>query len=653
MCGIVGFFDPARTGDTDFMRATVRVMRDTLIHRGPDDSGIWVDTAAGIALGHRRLSIIDLSREGHQPMVSGSGRYVIVYNGEVYNSPALRHELGQKGYDFRGHSDTETILCAIEVWGLEKALVRFIGMFALAVWDCEEKTLVLVRDRIGIKPLYYGWESGVFLFASELKAIKAYPSFNASISRDSLTLLLRHNCIPAPYSIYQGISKLLPGHILRISQMDVENYNLEVKQQIFWNPKDVGEKRQSGIFEENESDAVAELDSLMRDAVRIRMLSDVPLGAFLSGGIDSSTIVALMQTQSLGSVKTFTIGFEDENYDEAKQARAVAGHLGTDHTELYVTHREAMDVIPRLAQLYDEPFGDSSQIPTFLIAEMTRRHVSVCLSGDGGDELFGGYNRHFWGPEIWDRMDRIPAPLRSLVSKGMEAVPPHIWDSVYGLTESVLPIKFRTRLAGEKMQKLARILSANTPEDMYLLLASHWTEPGRVVLEATEPATSLTHPVYSPNGFDFAHRMMYLDLITYLPDDILTKVDRASMGVSLEARVPILDHRVVEFAWRLPLSMKIRNGMGKWILRQVLYKYVPEKLVERPKSGFAVPIDSWLRGPLRDWAEELLAEKRLKDEGFFDPFPVRNKWREHLSGRRNWQYHLWDVLVFQAWLDAQ
>lgn len=652
MCGFAGLVN-ARSGQTaDALRAVVQRMADTLVHRGPDDSGVWVDAEAGIALGHRRLSIIDLSQVGHQPMVSSGGRYIIAYNGEIYNHPALRRRLeleaGNRLSRWRGHSDTETVLAAIEVWGLGNALEQFIGMFAFALWDCQKRALYLVRDRLGIKPLYYGWERGSFLFGSELKAIKAHPTFDSVICRDALTLLLRHNCIPAPYSIYQNIFELLPGYFLHLSHEDIVKQR-EVKAQQYWRPKEVAEKGQRDIFNGDEIDAVSQLDFLLRDAVKLQMVSDVPLGTFLSGGVDSSTIVAIMQAQSSQPIKTFTIGFKDRSYNEAEQAKEVANHLGTDHTELYVTPEQTMAVIPKLPTLYDEPFADASQIPTFLISEFARQYVTVSLSGDGGDELFGGYNRHFWVKNIWDKIRWIPELLRSQMSQTLRSITLQRWDSVYSLVEPLLPMKFRTRLPGEKLHKLAEVLPANSIEAMYYGLTSHWKEPAKVVLNAIEPPTIHTDRNCWPDLSDFIHRMMYLDLITYLPDDILVKVDRASMGVSLETRVPLLDHRVVEFAWRLPLSMKVRNGQGKWLLRQVLYQYVPKELVERPKSGFGIPIDSWLRGPLRDWAESLLDERHLKNERFFDPALIRRKWTEHLSGKRNWQYHLWDILMFQAW----
>jgi len=626
-------------------------MADTLRLRGPDDGGAWVDADAGIALGHQRLSIIDLSLEGHQPMHSFCGRYVIAFNGEIYNYQDIRHELEQEsqGYaiPWRGHSDTEVALAAISRWGIEAAVRRFVGMFAFALWDRTERVLYLVRDRLGEKPLYYGRMGRSILFGSELKALRAHPDFKGEINRDALALYLRHNCIPAPYSIYRGIYKLPPGTMLAVSDRDAP-FPDPVQ---YWSVREAAEHGLAEPFTGSTEEAIAALDGLLRDAVGLQMVADVPLGVFLSGGIDSSTVVALMQAQSDRPVKTFTIGFNETGYNEAEHAKAVARHLGTEHTEFYVTPEEAMAVIPRLPALYDEPFADSSQIPTFLVSEMARRSVTVSLSGDGGDELFAGYNRYFWGRSIWKRVGWMPQPLRVAAAVALTAVSPQSWDRVFAAAKSLLPAKLKQSTPGDKIHKLAEVLAVESPEAMYRGLASHWKDPASVVLGSSEPPTALTDRRLWSDLPDFTQRMMYLDTVTYLPDDILVKVDRASMGVSLEARIPFLDHRVVEFAWRLPLSMKVRDGQGKWLLRQVLYQYVPKELVGRPKTGFDVPIDAWLRGPLRDWAEDLLGERRLSEERFFDPVPIRDKWNEHLSGARNWQYYLWDVLMFQAWLD--
>ena len=647
MCGITGLWTGRRLGSP--LGETVRRMAGALSHRGPDDDGVWTDEGAGLALGHRRLSILDLSPEGHQPMHSQSGRYCIAFNGEVYNFAEIRRELEGAGAasSFRGHSDTEVMLAAVEAWGVEGAVRRFVGMFAFALWDREERVLHLVRDRLGIKPLFYGWAGGALLFGSELKALRAFPGFAAEIDRGALALYLRHSYVPAPYSIYRGIGKLPPGCILSLRAAD----DREARPVPFWSAREVAEAGAANPVASVE-EAQHELEARLMEAVRLRMIADVPLGAFLSGGVDSSTVVALMQAQSSRPVKTFTIGFEEGGYDEAEHARAVAGVLGTDHTELRLTPAEAMAVIPHLPRMYDEPFADASQIPTFIVSRLARREVTVALSGDGGDELFAGYNRHFWGERIWRRAGRIPAGVRRAAARAMTAVGPEAWDRAYARLAPALPPSLRVRHPGQQLHKLAGILPADSPEGMYRLLTSHWGDPP-LVRGGAEPPTLLTDAAAQAGLADFTSRMTYLDLVTYLPDDILTKVDRASMAVGLEARVPLLDHRVVEFAWRVPVSMKVRDGQGKWLLRQVLYRHVPRELIERPKTGFGVPLDAWLRGPLRDWAESLLDERRLREEGFLEPAPVRRRWEEHLSGRRSWQHHLWDVLMFQAWLEAE
>lgn len=652
MCGIAGFLDPFGEVPPKRYSIVLTRMNDELRHRGPDDSGSWVDSARGIALGHRRLSIIDLSPTGHQPMVSSSCRFVISFNGELYNFQELRRELIALGHAFRGESDTEVLLSAIMQWGLNEAVVRSRGMFAFALWDRETRRLSLCRDRLGEKPLYYGWCGNVFLFGSELKAIRAHPTWRGEIDRDALALYLRHNYVPTPYSIYRGVFKLVPGTYLQLTAEEARKQYLP-QPVTYWSAKHVAEEGTNHLFPGDEREAIAQLELRLREAVAGQMVADVPLGAFLSGGIDSSIVVALMQAQSRRSVKTFTIGFYEQGYNEAEHAREVAKHLGTDHTELYVTPEEAMAVIPRLPVLYDEPFSDSSQIPTFLISQLARRHVTVSLSGDGGDELFAGYNRYFWGRDIWNRVGWMPRGLRRMAARAVTAVSPQGWNRVFDSFGPLLPSKIKQQAPGDKLHKLADALSAGSPEAMYHSFVSHWKNPASIVLCANEPSTILTNRGQWANLLDFTQRMMFLDTVTYLPDDILVKVDRASMGVSLEARVPFLDHQVVEFAWRLPLSMKIRHGQGKWILRQVLYKYMPRELVERPKAGFAVPLDRWLRGPLREWAESLLDEGRLRREGFFDPRSIREKWDQHLSGRRNWQYLLWDILMFQAWLEIQ
>jgi asparagine synthase (glutamine-hydrolysing) len=651
MCGIAGYLSSSALLPAAGL--LLKKMGDAITHRGPDDSGIWCDESACIGLSHRRLSIVDLSPAGHQPMVSGRGRYVIVFNGEIYNHCALRESLdtGGPANQWRGHSDTETLLAGFDAWGIQPTIEKTIGMFAVAVWDRDTRTLTLCRDRLGEKPLYYGWQGETFLFGSELKALKAHPAFKAEIDRNALMLYMRHCYIPAPYTIYRGIRKLLPGTTLTIKADSCKTVCPEPVP--YWSARTVATEGMRNPFSGTDQEAVTALESLLLDAVGKQMMADVPLGAFLSGGVDSSTVVALMQAQSSKPVRTFTIGFSEAQYNEATHAKEVARHLGTDHTELYVSPDEALRVIPQIPHLYDEPFADSSQIPTFLVAQMTRQHVTVSLSGDAGDELFGGYNRYTWMDNIWNNVGWMPRAVRQGAANAITALPPRSWDRLFGLFGPFLPASMRQRLPGDKMHKLAGVLGVESPAAMYRQLVSTWKEPGRVVLGATEPFSALTDRNNWLDSDTITQQMMYLDLITYLPDDILTKVDRAAMGVSLETRVPFLDHRVVEFAWKLPLSMKIKDGCGKWALRQVLYKYVPQDLIERPKMGFGVPIDTWLRGPLRDWAEALLDERRLREEGFFNPQPIQKLWQEHLSGQRNWQHHLWNVLMFQAWLENE
>ncbi len=648
MCGFAGLIAD-RIADHAALRRSLSCMGDRIAHRGPDSEGIWCDVAAGIGIVHRRLAILDLSPAGNQPMVSTSGRFVLAFNGEIYNHQELRKQL--IGFEWGGHSDTETLLAGFELWGVERTLKKCVGMFAIALWNREQRYLVLARDRFGEKPLYYGWQNGAFLFGSELKALRTYQAFAGEINRDALTLLMRHNCVPGPYSIYKNIFKLPPGTWLRI---DPSLGAFAAGQPVpYWSLRQVASQGQNSPYGGSDSDAVSALDTLLRDAVRQQMMADVPLGAFLSGGVDSSTIVALMQAQSDRPVKTFTIGLHEQGYNEAEYAKAVAQHLGTEHTELYVSPQQALEVIPSLPVLYDEPFSDSSQIPMFLVSKMTRQHVTVSLSGDAGDEVFGGYNRYLMVSGIWRKLSVLPMGVRRSMACALLAASPAAWNRWYGLIASLLPAKARFTQPGDKMHKLAEILGAASVEEIYRGVVSHWKNPTDIVIGANEPPTALTLTDAWSAVDGLEHRMMVLDAISYLPNDILVKLDRAAMGVSLETRVPMLDHRVVEFAWRLPLSMKIRNGQSKWILRQVLYKYVPKVLIDRPKMGFGVPIDSWLRGPLREWAESLLAEDRLKREGYFHPGPIRQKWTEHLSGKRNWQYHLWDVLMFQAWLEEQ
>lgn len=649
MCGLAGGLSPA---DFATLNAVLPAMTGALVHRGPDDGGCWVDPEAGIALGHRRLAILDLSPAGQQPMASASGRWVIAFNGEIYNHLDLRGALEADGHApaWRGHSDTETLLAGFEVWGIAETVRRCIGMFAFAVWDRAQRELTLARDRLGEKPLYYGWQGAgdraCFLFGSELAALKRHPAFSAPIDRGALALYMRHSYVPAPYSIHAGIHKLEPGQLLRLSARQ-----REPQLERYWSLDQVVEAGLENPFAGTEADAVNALERLLQEAIGRQMLADVPLGAFLSGGIDSSTVVALMQAQATAPVRTFSIGFDEAGYNEAEHAKAVAAHLGTAHTELYVRSEQALEVIPRLPSIYSEPFADSSQIPTYLVSALARRNVTVALSGDAGDELFGGYNRYVLADRLWSGIARIPASLRRLAATCMRAPSVDAWNTGVRPIRGLLPASLRLANMGDKVHKAAGILDVPTLERLYLGLVSHW--PNGVVLGGDPHPTALDEVMPGLAGLEGIQRMMALDALTYLPGDILTKVDRAAMAVSLETRVPFLDHRVVEFAWRLPLSMKLREGQGKWLLRQVLYRHVPRSMVERPKMGFGVPIDAWLRGPLRDWAEALLDESTLRQQAFLDPALIRKRWREHMSGKRNWQHHLWDVLMFQAWQEAE
>ena len=629
-------------------------MSRSMYHRGPDDQGSWVDARAGLALGHRRLSIMDLSAEGHQPMASQCGRYQLILNGEIYNYRFLRDELDKEnaGVIWRGHSDTEVLIASITHWGLEVAVKKCIGMFAFALWDIKERLLHLVRDRIGIKPLYYGRADGLFIFGSELKPFRHHPDFKREIDRNSLALLLRYNFIPAPFSIYKNVYKLPPGTILTMSSKKM-SAGKPAEPLNYWTLNEVVAQGLTDPHLGSEEEISQGLESLLRDSVKMRMISDVPLGAFLSGGVDSSLIVALMQELGDRPVQTFTIGFSEFEYNEAHHAKAVARHLETNHTELYISPKQAMDVIHNLPQLYDEPFADSSQIPMFLVSELTQKNVTVSLSGDGGDELFGGYNRYVWGQWAWSKIKIMPLWSRKLVANGIGCLSPQYWDKLFQNLEFLLPNSYKVRSPGYKLQKLMEILEKNTPKELYRGMISHWKGPGSLVNDITRVPDLLEFGDQWGKIADFRLQMMYMDTLFCLPDDILTKVDRASMGVSLEARVPMLDHRVVEYAWKIPVYMNFGEGKNKRLLRKILYKYVPPNLIERPKMGFGVPIDEWLRGPLRDWAENLLSEQRLSQEGFFNPVPIRQKWKEHLSRKRNWQYSLWSILMFQGWLDNE
>ena len=642
MCGVAGIWDRRQMRAPAAVAAMVEAMTETLRHRGPDEGAVFTDVGARLALGHRRLSIVELSAAGAQPMISSCGRFVISYNGEVYNATELRPELEAAGRRFRGHCDTEVIVEGAAVWGVEPTIRRLIGMFVIALWDRRERVLYLIRDRLGIKPLYWANFEDRIIFGSELKALRADTGWTPALDRDSLAAYLRFAYVPAPHTIYRGVRKLPPGSVLTVRERGAP----EIAS--FWSLADVARSGQSARLDISEEEVTTRLDVLLRDAIGRRMVADVPLGAFLSGGIDSSTVVALMQVQSPRPVRSFSIGFRDPGYDEAPHAAEVARHLGTDHTELYISPDHALSVIPNLATIYDEPFADSSQIPTFLVSEMTRRHVTVALSGDGGDELFGGYTRYFHGRTLWRVVRRVPQPARGLAAAGMRAVSPSAWSAV----GTVIPESIRPAHFGAKMRKLAGVLAGEPePSLLYRQLVSQWADPENIVIGGAEPDGPLDDRRVKELVPDFIERMQYLDTVTYLPDDILTKVDRASMAVSLEARVPLLDHRVVAFSWMLPSAMKGADGVGKRMLRRVLNRYVPQELIKRPKMGFAVPIGDWLRGPLRTWAEPLLDERRLAAEGIFDPEPIVKRWREHLAGAHDWHDSLWAVLMFQAWKD--
>ena len=651
MCGIIGFLGGNFTND-QLSNAILEEMSDQIVKRGPDSAGIWLDSSTKIALGHRRLAIVDLSPAGYQPMTSGSNRYVMTYNGEIYNSDEIRNELikSRVTVNWRGHSDTEVLLAGFDAWGVRETVSRVTGMFAIAVWDKELEQLTLIRDRVGEKPLYYGWQGSgsnkVFLFGSELKALKKHPQFISEIDRGSLALYMRYCYVPAPHSIYKGIMKVEPGTIVTVTLQESEHTTEK-----YWNALDVVRTGAESPFEDTVAEVTNNLDIALRKTISQQMMADVPLGAFLSGGIDSSTVVALMQAQSSRPIKTFTIGFSETGYNEAEFAKLVAGHLGTEHTELYVSSQDALNVIPKLPNLYCEPFADSSQIPTFLVSSLARHHVTVSLSGDGGDELFCGYNRYLFADKLWKGLRMTPASVRELVGKSIKSLPAAGWNKTFELLNRITPRKFNGISWGDKLQKGAGVIASKDLTNLYQGLVSNWQDPSAVVIGDGEHDRIFSTDVQLLSDVGDVQKMMAIDTVSYLPDDILVKVDRAAMGVSLETRVPFLDHHIFEFASKIPLAMKLKNGVGKLILRDILYRYVPKDLIERPKMGFGVPVADWLRGPLRGWAEEFLGESRLRSQGFFYPRIVREMWSEHLSGTRNWQSQLWAVLMFQAWLE--
>ena len=637
MCGLTGFWNPLSSWGVEKSQFFLREMADKIKSRGPDSQGIWYDQSTGIGFAHQRLSIVDLSSAGQQPMHSSSGNSVIAYNGEIYNTADMRQELEINGIQFRGHSDTEVLLEGCEYWGVEAMVNRCIGMFAFAFWDRKLRRLTLVRDRVGIKPLYWGRCNGVWYFGSQPKSITANPNFDVRVNRDVMARFIQYAYVSAPDCIYQDLQQLRPGHLLHIDE------NNDTNMVRYWDLPNIAIIQSDKISEASYNDLVGELEALLLDAVDRRMIAEVPLGAFLSGGVDSSLVVALMQANSTQKVRTFSIGFNEQGYNEADYASEVAKHLGTDHTEMYVSHQQVLDLVPRIAEAYDEPFGDSSQLPTQMLCSLTRKEVTVALSGDGGDELFAGYNRYLVSEHLRKGYANFPRSLRKLSAGFLRSIKPSAWDSIGKL----IPRGKRPAMLGDKLHKLAAVIGLDDFEQVYPALLEYWSHA--VVPRAGDPISPIGWSEGASAVSNTTMRMQLMDMLSYLPDDILTKVDRASMDVSLEARVPLLDHRVVEFSLRLPQSAKLVNGRGKLILRDVLDRYVPRELIDRPKMGFGVPLDAWLRGPLRDWAEDLLDPINLRDDDMFDVAPIRRRWDEHLSGQRNWQYSLWNVLMAQSW----
>jgi asparagine synthase (glutamine-hydrolysing) len=641
MCGIIGIWG----GGLSNLRETVVRATQLLHHRGPNAAGVWVEQGNDIALGHTRLAIVDLSPNGAQPMHSGSGRYVISFNGEVFNFLELQREL-EGTYPFKGGSDTEVMLAAFERWGIVEATTRFVGMFAFAVWDRQTRELTLVRDRIGIKPLCYGWLGSSFVFSSELHALRAHPHWSGEVDRDALQTMLEFGYVPTPASAIRGIRKLEPGGVLTITTEAREQQRVTVRR--YWDAAEIVERAVNNPLPDHPAAVIDQLEHALEESIRLRMIADVPLGAFLSGGVDSSTVVGIMQKISTSPVRTFSIGFSDPQYNEAQFAREVARHLGTDHTELYVSDEDALAVAPQLGRMYDEPFADSSQIPTQLLSALTRQHVTVSLSGDGGDELFGGYSRYNLLSRFWKPMSSTPRALRRLIRGAGTAVGSEFWRALYGGLRRAGVMRAEIKNVGEKIEKIFLGIGEPTLVDFYYRVM-RLLPPDRPYVLGASPGFRYRPPPPSLTG-QSRPLMMFSDLVSYLPDDILVKVDRASMSVALEARVPLLDHRLVEFAWRLPDSMRYRDGQEKWILRQVLYRMVPRHLVERPKAGFVVPLDRWLRGPLREWAESLLARPVLEGEGVLNVALVRDLWESHIRGEQNRGAEVWNLLMLRAWL---
>ena len=652
MCGIAGLWQLRGSTNSATLNNEILKMNRAINHRGPDSSGVWVDSSVGLALGHTRLAIMDLSPEGHQPMLSPSGRYQLVFNGEIYNYKEIKLSIEKSwSIHWRGSSDTEILVAAIDLFGFEKTLTLLNGMFGLALYDIKDRKLYLARDRMGEKPLYYGTINGQFVFASELKAIKAISANGLQVCREALSNYIRYSHVADPNSIYKDIYKLEAASYLKVDlTADTSKKITPSFSKKYWNIHDVANSGLNNIFHQSELDIQNALEVELKKAVDLRMTADVPLGAFLSGGYDSSIVAALMQAGNTKKIKTFSIGFYDKNYNEAQHAKNVAAHLGTDHTELYVTPEQAMEVIPELPKIYCEPFADASQVPTFLVNKMARKYVTVALSGDGGDELFGGYNRHFLGKTVWNKINAMPDFSKLILSKGINRLSSDTWDAFLNPVIGLLPNKYSIKQPGSKLYKLLDITSSSSPDELYYKIVSRWKGDCPVLFNDFKP--SLKNDLFVLKTNDFTDQMIFMDMVTYLPYDVLTKVDRASMAVSLESRVPFLDHNLIAFAWRIPQSLKIRDGQGKWIFKQIAHKYLPKELMERPKMGFSVPIGSWLRNELRDWAESLLDQSRLIREGYFDHNIIKSKWDSHLNGK-NYDEDIWSILMFQSWLEHQ